>query len=148
MDEAAAGESGALVIRGEAGIGKTALLEYAAGRPTGMMVLRVGGVESESDLAFAGLLGLLRPVLDRFDGLFEMQRRALAGALGLAEASSTDRVLSGIDDHHVRALLARRRQRLLTGGYIGDLQPFGLEQRADRRTRDLVRVDDQDTQRS
>src|SRR5580704_17833733 len=63
LDDVVGGESRALVIRGEAGIGKTALLEYAAARSRGVTVLRVGGVESESDLAFAGLLGLPRPVL-------------------------------------------------------------------------------------
>ena len=93
LDDAVGGESRTLVIRGEAGIGKTALLEYAAARSPGMTVLRVGGVESESDLAFAGLLGLLRPVLGRLDGLVEMQRHALAGALGLAEARAPDRFL-------------------------------------------------------
>jgi DNA-binding CsgD family transcriptional regulator len=93
LEDAVGGESRALVIRGEAGIGKTALLEYAAGWSLGMTVLRVGGVESESDLAFAGLLGLLRPVLDRLDGLVDMQGRALAGALGLAEARAPDRFL-------------------------------------------------------
>jgi hypothetical protein len=81
------------VIRGEPGIGKTSLRDYASRRAARMTVLRVEGVESDSDLAFAGLFGLLRPVVARPEHLVEMQRRALAGALGIAEASSVDRFL-------------------------------------------------------
>ena len=62
LEAAARGDSGSLVLRGEAGIGKSALLGYAAERATGMQVLRVTGVEDESDLAFSGLHGLLWPV--------------------------------------------------------------------------------------
>ena len=67
LEQRRAGESAALVIRGEAGIGKSALLEYAAQRAAEMTVLRATGVEAESDLAFAGLYGLLRPVLGHLD---------------------------------------------------------------------------------
>jgi hypothetical protein len=55
------------VIRGAPGVGKTALLEFAASRANGMSVLRIAGTEAESGLAFAGLFGLLRPVLDKFE---------------------------------------------------------------------------------
>ena len=82
------GESRALVVRGEAGIGKTALLEYACTRAEGMLVLTCTGVETESELAFAGLHQLLRPVLGRIDDLEDAQAAALRGALAL----STDRV--------------------------------------------------------
>lgn len=87
------GESGSLVIRGAPGVGKTALLEFAASRANDMSVLRIGGTEAESGLAFAGLFGLLRPVLDKLECLVEVQAEALAGALGLAPSTSSDRFL-------------------------------------------------------
>ena len=88
---ARAGRSGVLVVRGEAGVGKTALLDDAAGRAAGMRVLRARGVEAESGLAFAALDELLRPVLSYLDGLPERQAAALRGALALSEASEVDR---------------------------------------------------------
>jgi DNA-binding CsgD family transcriptional regulator len=93
LDQALIGEAASLVVRGEAGIGKSALLDYAAGAAGEMMVLRATGVEAESDLAFAGLYGLVRPVLDKLDELPGTQRDALAGALGLAPSSGADRLL-------------------------------------------------------
>jgi AAA ATPase domain len=94
LGDANGGVGGALVVRGEAGIGKSALLDYAAQRAApGMAVLRAGGVEAESDLAFAGLHGLLRPVLAHLGELPEIQSRALAGALGLAPSTHSDRLL-------------------------------------------------------
>jgi AAA ATPase domain len=60
LEEARLGQSGALVVRGEAGIGKTALLEYAAGRAEGCRVLRAVGVESEMELPFAGFTSCVR----------------------------------------------------------------------------------------
>jgi DNA-binding CsgD family transcriptional regulator len=91
---ALSGESGSLIVRGEPGIGKTALLEYAAEGAVGMEQLTTAGVEAESDLAFAGLHGLLRPILDRLSELPEIQSEALAGALGLAPSSGSDRFLA------------------------------------------------------
>ncbi len=91
---ALAGESGSLVVRGEPGIGKTALLDYAAARAVGMELLTTAGVEAEADLAFAGLYGLLRPILGRLSELPEIQAEALAGALGLARSSGSDRFLA------------------------------------------------------
>ena len=87
------GEGGCLVLLGEPGIGKTALLEHAA-QVAGAVttVLRAGGVEAESDLAFAGLHSLLRPILGKLDQLAGPQRQALAGALGLAPSSRPDRL--------------------------------------------------------
>jgi len=93
LDRARAGEGGALVVRGEAGIGKTALLEHAAEKASEMMLLRATGVEAEADLAFAGLYGLARPIVDKLDELPAVQRSALAGALGLAPSSDPDRLL-------------------------------------------------------
>jgi DNA-binding CsgD family transcriptional regulator len=91
---ARAGESGSLIVRGEPGIGKTALLDYAAARANEMQLLKTAGVEAEADLAFAGLYGSLRPILGRLSELPELQANALAGALGLAPSSGFDRFLA------------------------------------------------------
>src|SRR5262245_5084973 len=90
---AVGGESGCLVVRGEPGIGKSALLDYAAGHASGMRVLTTAGVEAETDLAFAGLYSLVRPILGHLTGLPELQAKALAGALGLAPSSGSERLL-------------------------------------------------------
>jgi hypothetical protein len=89
------GISGALVVRGEPGIGKTALLEYAAQRADGMRVVRGAGIESEAELPFAGLHLLLRPAADALEALPGPQRQALAGVFGIGEAGSGDRFLIG-----------------------------------------------------
>ena len=93
LDRAARHESGSLVIRGEAGIGKTALLRHAAGRADGMLVLSVTGVEAESDLDYSGLHSLVRPIINLLPRTPEPQRVALAAALGLAPAGGADRFL-------------------------------------------------------
>ena len=93
LEDARAGIGGALVVRGEAGIGKSALLEYARQRAAPMTVLSAVGVEAESDLAFAGLHELLRPVLGYLGELPETQSQALAGALGLAPSTHAGRLL-------------------------------------------------------
>ncbi|MFI7638362.1 LuxR C-terminal-related transcriptional regulator [Nonomuraea sp. NPDC049400] len=87
--------SGALVVRGEAGIGKSALLGCAAAGAQAQ-VLRVAGVESEADLPFAALHLLLRPVLDHIEALPRQQAEALRGALGLGGATRGDRFLVGL----------------------------------------------------
>ena len=81
---ARAGTSGVLVLRGDAGIGKTALLDYAAATAGGFQVVRGTGIESETELPFAGLHLLLRPALDRIGALVVPQRQALKRAFGLA----------------------------------------------------------------
>ena len=83
LADARRSRSGALVIRGEAGVGKSALLGHAAGQADGMAVLRASGVESEAELPFAALHQLLRPVLGLVERLPAPQAVALAGALGL-----------------------------------------------------------------
>ena len=93
LGDARAGIGGALVVRGEAGIGKSALLDHARLSAAPMEVLSASGVEAESDLAFAGLHELLRPILGCLGELPEIQRQALAGALGLAPSTHTDRLL-------------------------------------------------------
>src|SRR6476619_5540801 len=77
-----AGESRALVVRGEPGVGKTALLEYLVERASGCRVARAAGVQSEMELAFAGLHQLVAPMMDRLEHLPGPQRDALRTAFG------------------------------------------------------------------
>ncbi len=83
LDAARAGRSGALVLRGEAGIGKSALLDYAGERADGFRILRGAGIESESEFPFAAVHQVLRPVLGHVDALPQRQRLALDAAFGL-----------------------------------------------------------------
>jgi DNA-binding CsgD family transcriptional regulator len=96
LDRARKGVSGALVLRGDAGIGKTALLAEVTSRAGGFRVLRATGVEEEAGLSFAGLHLLLHSVPDRITVLPPVQAEALRGALGLAEAGPPDRFLVGL----------------------------------------------------
>jgi AAA ATPase-like protein len=84
LDDARAGRSGVLVVRGAAGIGKSALLDYAASRADGMTILRAVAVEAESELAFAGLHQVLRPLLRGIDALPEPQTAGLRSAFALS----------------------------------------------------------------
>lgn len=93
---ARAGASHALVIHGEAGVGKSALLDYVAGHADGCTVLRAGGVQSEMELAFAGLHQLCAPLLDRVGALPVPQRQALQVAFGLSEGAAPDRFVIGL----------------------------------------------------
>src|SRR5712692_4653507 len=79
-----AGESRALVVAGEPGVGKTALLDHVAGRASGFRVARAMGVQSEMELAFAGLQQLCAPMLDRLELLPAPQRDALRTAFGVS----------------------------------------------------------------
>jgi predicted ATPase len=91
LDGARQGRSGSLVIRGESGVGKSALLEDARGQAVDMLVLSASGVESEAALPFAALHQVVRPVLDQVENLPTPQATALRGALGLAVGESDDR---------------------------------------------------------
>jgi len=91
LGRARRGRSGTLVLRGEAGLGKTALLNYAAERAEGMTVVRAVGVEYEAELQFSGLLELLRPLLDHLEQIPPQQAEALRSALGLSAAGTHDR---------------------------------------------------------
>jgi DNA-binding CsgD family transcriptional regulator len=91
LADARAGRSGAIVLRGEAGIGKSALLRYALEQADGMTVLRATGVESECELPFAALADFFRPAIDRLSALPEAQAAALAAALALAPPVGADR---------------------------------------------------------
>src|SRR5689334_9732906 len=77
-----AGQSAALVVRGDPGVGKTVLLDYLAGQASGCRVARAVGVQSEMELAFAGLHQLCGPMLDHLDRLSVPQREALRVAFG------------------------------------------------------------------
>jgi len=96
LDKARTGSSGVLVMRGEAGIGKTALLDYAARQAHGFRVARVCGVESEMELPFAALQQLLAAMLARMDRLPGPQRESLAVALGEQEGAAPDRLRVGL----------------------------------------------------
>jgi DNA-binding CsgD family transcriptional regulator len=90
------GESRALVLKGEAGIGKTALLEYLVDSATDLTVLRAVGVESEMELAFATLHQLCGPLLDRLERLPAPQAEALGVVFGLSTEAPPDRFLVGV----------------------------------------------------
>jgi DNA-binding CsgD family transcriptional regulator len=96
LDRARHGTSGTLVLRGDPGIGKTALVSHVIARADGFRVIRGAGIEEESELPFAGLHLLLRPALDRIEALPGVQAEALRGALGLAKAGPPDRFLVGL----------------------------------------------------
>ena len=104
---AQAGHSQVLVLRGEAGIGKTALLEFLVDRAAGCRVARAAGVESEMELAYAGLHQLCGPYLDRAGRLPAPQRDALGTAFGLRSGAPPDRFLLGLA---VLSLLCSRRR--------------------------------------
>jgi tetratricopeptide (TPR) repeat protein len=89
-------ESRVLVVHGEPGVGKTALLEYLAGQAAGFRILRAVGVQSEMELAFAGLHLLCAPLLGRLDALPGPQAAALRTAFGMSEGPAPDRFLVGL----------------------------------------------------
>src|SRR3954451_6717510 len=88
-----AGQSRVLVLRGDAGVGKTALLRHLSAAAEGCRVARAAGVESEMELAFAGLHALCAPMLDRLGHLPGPQRDALNTAFGLSAGPPPDRFL-------------------------------------------------------
>src|SRR5207249_2896573 len=96
LERVRAGTSGALVVRGEAGVGKTALLGYAIEQASDLRVVRAVGVESEMELAFAGLHQLCAPMLDRLDALPSPQRDALRTTFGLIEGPAPDQFFVGL----------------------------------------------------
>jgi hypothetical protein len=90
---ARAGQSGALVVRGEAGVGKSALLEYALSAGSEFRVTQAAGVESEMELAYAGLHQLCAPLLDGLQRLPAPQKEALATAFSLSSGTPPDHFL-------------------------------------------------------
>ncbi|WP_018653953.1 AAA family ATPase [Actinomadura flavalba] len=110
---AAEGRSGVLVVRGDAGIGKTALLDRAAEGAGALRTLRVTGIESEAELPFSGLHLLLHPFADRFGALPARQAAALRAAFGLADEAPHDRFLVGAATLTLLSELAGERPLLV-----------------------------------
>src|SRR5207253_3551758 len=94
------------------GVGKTALLDYLAGRASGFRVVRTAGVQSEMELAFAALHQLCAPMLDRLERLPVPQRDALRTAFGLSAGPAPDRFLVGLAVLGLLADLAGERPLL------------------------------------
>jgi DNA-binding CsgD family transcriptional regulator len=90
LEDVRAGQSGVLVIRGEAGLGKTALLRHVVGQAAGFEVAQIAGIESEMELPFAGLHQLCAPMLSQIDMLPEPQRDALSIAFGVSSGKAPD----------------------------------------------------------
>src|SRR6202008_3752343 len=119
MEDLRSGRGWALVVRGEAGVGKSALLEYGAGAAPDMRVVRAAGVESEMELAFAGLHQLCAPLLERLERLPAPQRDALGVAFGLREGAAPDRFLVGLA---VLTLVAETAEERPLLGVVDDAQ--------------------------
>ena len=96
LEAVRAGQSRVMVVRGDPGVGKTVLLDYLAGRARGCRVARAAGVQTEMELAFAGLHQLCAPLLNRAGQLPVPQRDALRTAFGLAAGPPPDRFLVGL----------------------------------------------------
>jgi DNA-binding CsgD family transcriptional regulator len=112
LAHARTGISGALVVRGEPGIGKSALLQYAMDRADGMTVLSAMGIESESELPFSGLSELLHPVLGLLDEIPPPQAGALAGALAVRPPGAQDRFTISVATLSLLAAAAEQRPLL------------------------------------
>jgi AAA ATPase domain len=121
------GMSGALVLRGEPGIGKTALLEYLAGVAPDVDFAVVSGVESEAGFGFAGLYRLLVPYLGRMDRLPEPQRLALGTALGLVDGPPGSPFFIGLAALTVLAEAAQDRPLVCVIDDAQWLDPESLE---------------------
>src|SRR3712207_3683798 len=106
------GESRSLVLRGEAGIGKTALLEYLVASAPDTTVIRAVGVQSDVELAFASLHQLCGPLLDRLAGLPAPQRQAMEVVFGMTAGEPPDRFLVGLAVLSLFAEVAEQRPLL------------------------------------
>ena len=96
LDDVRGGASRALVVYGEAGMGKTALLEYLAGRASDCRVVSVAAAQAEMEFGFAALHQLCVPVLDHLDAVPEPQRKALQVTFGLGAGPVPERFLVGL----------------------------------------------------
>jgi AAA ATPase domain len=103
------GESRALVVHGEPGVGKTALLEYLGGNAPGWRIGRAAGVQLEMELAFAGLHQLCAPMLDRLEAVPVPQREALRTAFGMSPGPAADRFLVGLAVLSLMSAVAERQ---------------------------------------
>ena len=106
------GQSAVLVVRGEAGIGKTALLQYAARQASDFRVARIAGIEAEMELPFAAVHQLCAPIADRVTALPEPQREALSVALGLSSGSAPDRFIVALAVLSLLSAVAEERPLL------------------------------------
>src|ERR687892_375508 len=113
VEQALSGLSGVLVVRGEAGIGKTSLLDAVASSATGFDVVRLVGIESEMRLGFAALHQLLAPFLDDIDSLPPPQARALSAAFGISDDVVPDQFLVGLAALTLVSAVAATRRPLL-----------------------------------
>src|SRR3954453_17081132 len=112
LERVRGGQSAVLVIRGEAGVGKTALLQSCAREPAGFRVAEIAGVECEMELPFAGLHRLCAPMLDHLAALPEPQQAALRVALGLSAGEAPDRFLVALAALTLLAEVATERPLL------------------------------------
>jgi DNA-binding CsgD family transcriptional regulator len=112
VETARAGRSGVLVVRGEPGVGKTALVEDAVASAAGLGIARAAGVESEMELAFAALHQMVAPMLDRVQRLPDPQRDALGVACGQRAGGAPDRFLVGLATLSLLAEAASERALL------------------------------------
>jgi DNA-binding CsgD family transcriptional regulator len=106
------GQSAVLVVRGEAGIGKTALLQYAARQASDFRVARIAGIEAEMELPFAAVHQLCAPIAARLTALPEPQREALSVALGLSSGSAPDRFIVALAVLSLLSAVAEERPLL------------------------------------
>jgi DNA-binding CsgD family transcriptional regulator/HEPN domain-containing protein len=121
LEGARGGRGGALVIRGDPGVGKTLLLAAAADSAADFLVLSVAGVQSESDLAFGALSTLLRPVLSGIGGLPRIQADSLGAAVGLSSSAHVERLACNAGVVSLLAASASERPVLVVAD---DLQWF------------------------
>jgi DNA-binding CsgD family transcriptional regulator len=119
LEDVRSGQSAVLVIRGEAGVGKTSLLRHAAEQASGFRVAQIAGVESEIELAYAGLHQLCMPMVEQLDALPEPQRVALNVALGLSSGEPPDRFLVALATLGLVSAIAEERPLLCI---VDDLQ--------------------------
>src|SRR3954451_3416251 len=112
LETARGGKSAVLVIRGEAGIGKTALVRYAAQQADGFRVAQIAGVEAEMELPFAGLHRLCAPMLGQLDALPDPQQNALRVSFGLSSGDAPDRFLVALSVLTLLAEVAAERPLL------------------------------------
>ena len=109
LDAIRVGQSRSLVLSGEPGVGKSALLDYLAARASDCHVARIAGIQSELELSFAGLHQLCSPMLDRLNVLPAPQRNALSTAFGLRSGEPPDRFLIGLATLSLLAEAATRQ---------------------------------------
>jgi DNA-binding CsgD family transcriptional regulator len=124
LEEVRLGQGGVLVVHGQPGVGKTALLEHMVEHARGFQVARAVGIESEMELPFSALQQLCTPMLDQLEALPEPQRRALGVAFGLSEGDAPDRFTVGLAVLGLLSHVAAKRPLLCV---VDDGQWFDVE---------------------